>query len=82
MIFFFTFNQNQIKEDGTVFLDQASTFCDLLASAWITIACSIRGYRRLPFLCLKSRINYYRQSFTDRLSYTKSKDFYVRKTLS
>ena len=31
-----TFNQNQIKEDGTVFLDQASTFCELLASAWIT----------------------------------------------
>ena len=36
MIFFLTFNQNQIKEDGTVFLDQASTFCDLLASAGIT----------------------------------------------
>ena len=33
---FLTFNQNQIKEDGTVFLDQASTFCDLLASAGIT----------------------------------------------
>ena len=32
---FLTFNQNQIKEDGTVFLDQASTFCDL-ASAGIT----------------------------------------------
>ena len=29
---FLTFNQNQIKEDGTVFLDQASTFYDLLAS--------------------------------------------------
>ena len=31
-----TFNQNQIKEDGTVVLDQASTFCDLLANAGIT----------------------------------------------
>ena len=31
-----TFNQNQIKEDGTVFLDQASTFYDLLASGGIT----------------------------------------------
>ena len=33
---FLTFNQNQIKEDGTVFLDQASMFCDLLANAGIT----------------------------------------------
>ena len=31
-----TFNQNQIKEDGTVVLDQASTFCDSLANAGIT----------------------------------------------
>ena len=36
LFFFWTFNQNQIKEDGTVFLDQASTFCELLASAGIT----------------------------------------------
>ena len=42
----------------------------------------------MPFLCLKSRINDYRQidwnSFLvqARLSYTKSKNFYVRKTLT
>ena len=33
---FLTFNQNQIKEDGTVFLDQASMLCNLLATAGIT----------------------------------------------
>ena len=36
VLFFWTFNQNQIKEDGTILLDQASTFCELLASAGIT----------------------------------------------
>ena len=35
VLFFFSSNQNQIKGDGTVFLDQAFTFCDSLESAGI-----------------------------------------------
>ena len=52
-VLFFSSNQNQIKDDGTVFLDQASTFCDSLESAGIASLFSTRLQKIAIFMFKK-----------------------------